>query len=403
MRPEKIPYHKAAAQYLKIYYEKNGNDNIFLTYRFLCELTIEAKKLAKAMSLKDMDYQNAIVATWFRYAGVTDIVMEQTQSMKDLLADFFNRVNYPNDDRVVVQACISAVVENKYAETKVQQVASDAVYSQLAHPNFLENIIHIKEEVIRLTGIGRNELVYLQYFLSLFINTRFYTEYANNNYTSRREMNFQLVEKRIRKLSEVNGSAGKAAYKADSVSTLTNKETEDIFKIAFRNYNHLISVADSKASLLIKVNSTIISIMIAFVLSKAEKNMFLIWPALFLVFVCMATMLFSILASRPQNNDFLEDTTSHSYQRFFFGSFDLIDSNFRHARWDTYYSQLTGLFNSARETVYLEVCKESFNVRKVLSKKFFYLSVAYWIFVLGLLVSIIAFALVIYHKSTTSW
>jgi hypothetical protein len=396
MRPEKIFYHKAAAQYLKIYYERNGSDNIFLTYRFLCELAIEAKKLAKAMSLKEMDYHNAIVATWFRYAGVTDIVTEQAQTMKHLLADFFNTVNYPEADRVIVQTCIGVVVENKYAETKVQQVASDAVYSQLAHPNFLENIIHIKEELIRLTGIERDELVYLQYFLSLFVNTRFYTEYANDNYTSRRETNFQLAQKRVRKLSEVNRPAGKE----DSASILTNKETEDIFKIAFRNYNHLISVADAKASLLIRVNSTIITIMIAFVLSKAEKNMFLIWPALILVMVCMAAVLFSILASRPQNNDLLEDKTSHSYQRFFFGSFDLIDSNFRHARWDAYYSQLTGLFNSARETVYLEVCKESFNVRKVLSKKFFYLSVAYWIFVVGLLVSIIAFIIAIYHKST---
>jgi len=39
----------------------------------------------------------------------------------------------------------------------------------------------------------------------------------------------------------------------------------------------------------------------------------------------------------------------------------------------------------------MELFKEAFNVRKVLSKKFNYLSLAYWVFILGLLASIIAF------------
>ncbi len=51
---------------------------------------------------------------------------------------------------------------------------------------------------------------------------------------------------------------------------LSNKETEDLFfKLAFRNYNHLISVADSKASLLIRYKFRFfISVMIAFVLGE---------------------------------------------------------------------------------------------------------------------------------------
>ena len=197
----------------------------------------------------------------------------------------------------------------------------------------------------------------------------------------------------LREMSEEN-TEGRIKIKS-----LSNKETEDLFKIAFRNYNQLISVADSKASLLINVNSIIISVMIAFVLGRIEKVSFLLWPVTLLLSVCILTILLSILASRPQHNDFLEDKSSGSYQRFFFGSFDMVDTEFLHVKWEEYLAHLIALFGNSRENVYLELYKESFNVRRVLSKKFNFLTAAYWVFLIGLFMSVIAFVLAIYKNS----
>jgi Pycsar effector protein len=191
----------------------------------------------------------------------------------------------------------------------------------------------------------------------------------------------------------------KKVKKNAEMPVLSNKETEDLFKIAFRNYNHLISVADSKASLLIRVNSIVISIIIAFLLGKGGRSMTIIWPAIILLFVAMITILLAFLASRPQNNSFLEDKDAHNYQRFFFGSFDMVDPTFHIARWEDYYIQLMDLFSMPKENVYLEVFKESFNVRKVLAKKFSYLSKAYWVFLVGVIVSGLSFVFTVYqHK-----
>ncbi len=178
--------------------------------------------------------------------------------------------------------------------------------------------------------------------------------------------------------------------------SLSNKETEDIFKTAFRNYNHLISVADSKAGLLIRVNSIIISVLIAFVAGKIDKSLFLLLPTIILFFVSLTTIVLAILASRPQTNRFVDNKSSHSSQRFFFGSFDMVDPGFTHVRWEDYLSQLTGLFNDPKEVVILEVYKETFNVRKVLSKKFGYLAKAYWVFLTGFLVAVIAIVVSVY-------
>ncbi|MDN3656075.1 DUF5706 domain-containing protein [Ferruginibacter paludis] len=393
-----ISYHKAAGKFLKKYFEDAGGTSIFYSYGFISMLAIEAKHIAKSISLKGMDYQNAIVATWFRYAGVTDICLGRTETMYNILNSFFADINYPETEREVVEDAILNVIENKDAETEIHKVLADAVNSRLASHNFMEYILLISKEVNRLTGVERSELYYANYFLNIFLKSHYYTEYAKENYSVQREKNFQLLEKRIDKLNELEDDIERNNIKLKGNSSLTNKETEDLFKMAFRNYNHLVSVADSKASLLIHVNSIIISVMLAFVLGKIEKNVFLLWPAILLLSICMVTILLSILASRPQKNSFMQDQQCHSYQKFFFGSFDLIDPSFQDADWEKYYRQLNELFRNSRESVYLEIFKESFNVRKVLSKKFNYLSKAYWVFIVGLLVSVIAFLLAIKNQ-----
>lgn len=365
-------------------------------------LAKEAKHIAKSISLKGMDHHNAIVATWFRYVGVTDICLGRTMAMTNILNNFFVGINYPKVEREVVENAIHNVVENKEAETDVQKVVADAVNSRLASQNLMEHILLINKEVNRLNGTDKNELYYANYFLNVFIKSRYYTEYAKETYSFQRERNFQLLEKRIDKLNELQETANRNSIKLNVSSALTNIETEDLFKIAFRNYNQLVAVADSKASLLINVNSIIISVMLAFVLGRIERNMFLLWPAVLLLSICMVTILLSILASRPQKNSFMEDKNSHSYQKFFFGSFDLIDHSFHNADWEKYYQQLNELFSSSKESVYLEIFKESFNVRKVLSRKFNYLSKAYWVFIIGLLLSVIAFLLAIKSEIITS-
>jgi len=397
MTTETIPHHVSAGRFLKKYYEENTVNGLQFSYRLLASLATEAEHIAASLELRGMDNENAIVASWFRYAGVVDLGSGYTESMKAILEAYFKESEYPDTHREIVENAIIKVANNDYAETLVEETVSDAVNSQLADYNFSQNLISIREEFNRQNSEDRPELVYLQYFKSLFIKTRYYTSYAAEKYSRLKQKNFEFLENRISKLEEDKNKKEKTKSKADEPVLLSNKETEDLFKIAFRNYNHLISVADSKASLLMRVNSIIISIIIAFLIGKAGKSLTAIWPAIILMTVCMITILFAILASRPQNNSILEDKKSHSYQRFYFGSFDMVDSSFLNASWEDYLKQLTELFSMPKENVYLEVYKESYNVRKVLAKKFNYLSIAYWVFLVGILISVIAFVIAIYR------
>ncbi len=78
MSVENLSYHKAAGQFLKQHYENNDADHFYFSFGFLSHAAKEAKLIAKSLALEDMDYHNAIVATWFRFAGVTGISGDRT-------------------------------------------------------------------------------------------------------------------------------------------------------------------------------------------------------------------------------------------------------------------------------------------------------------------------------------
>jgi hypothetical protein len=173
-----------------------------------------------------------------------------------------------------------------------------------------------------------------------------------------------------------------------------NKESEDLFKIAFRNYINLIAIADRKAGLLIQVNAILASVINGFVAKKIEDIPLLIIPAAAILTVAVITIFFSIMASKPLGKNFLKDVT-YDKEPFFFGSFDKMDPDFQHKQLESYYNDMTELFSDEKKLVFDELIKESFQVRKVLSKKFNYLDLAYKIFFAGLVLVIITFLVVI--------
>src|SRR5690606_21778103 len=79
-----------------------------------------------------------------------------------------------------------------------------------------------------------------------------------------------------------------------------------------------------KANILISVNSIIISILIGFLASKLDSNPHLIFPTFFLIGVSVITIVFSILATRPNVTKGVfteEDIKNRKANLLFFGNF----------------------------------------------------------------------------------
>src|SRR6266536_255349 len=390
MQKPLVKYHQAALDYLEKYYQSFADESFYFGYSFIKRLLDEGVKIAKTEGLEGMNYANALMIVCFRFAGITNILIEEDKKYK-LLHDFAEQINYPVDDLKKVESSIHNNINYNDPVNPTENVAWDAISYCFAIDDLIVQVSFLKKEINRINQKQYTEFEILSALKEQFTHSNFITDFAKEHYAEKKDKNFIKLEKRIQKLQQAENKSLKENGKLST--NFTDKETEDLFKIAFRNYVHLISVADSKASLLINVNSIIISVVIAFVVSRSDKYPFLTLPSFILITVAFITILLSILASRPQSYHFIQDKSSTNYQTFFFGSFDLIGNEFSKANWNNYSVELDALLKGGKEKVYEEMYKETFNVRKVLGKKFTYLSIAYWVFITGLFISILSFFL----------
>src|SRR4029079_9306820 len=129
----------------------------------------------------------------------------------------------------------------------------------LAMPDALERLSLLRIELERAGHKTYSDIEWLQFCKGYFITHTFFTRSANRKYGTQRSKNYFELERRIDKLSAELGKEKKSHDKGFGEQVGLDKESEDLFKIAFRNYLNLIGIADRKASILIQVNSIIAS------------------------------------------------------------------------------------------------------------------------------------------------
>ena len=155
-------------------------------------------------------------------------------------------------------------------------------------------------------------------------------------------------------------------------------------------------MADSKANILISVNAIILSIVVSSLYTKLRDNPNLLIPLVVLVTVCVAAIVFAILATRPNvvHGKFTEDDIrTKKTNLLFFGNF------FRMGLTD--YSWAMQEMLADKDYLYSSIVKDNYFLGVVLAKKYSFLRIAYNIFMYGLILAILAFALAFAMPSET--
>jgi len=164
-----------------------------------------------------------------------------------------------------------------------------------------------------------------------------------------------------------------------------------MFRIMSNSQTNLSGMADSKANIMISVNSIIISIMISGLLTVVISNPHLAIPFFLLVVVCVTAIVFSVLATRPKvtaGRFSPEDIQNKKINLLFFGNF--YNMNLQEYEW-----AMKEMLNS-RDYLYDSMIKDIYFLGIVLAKKYKYLRISYNIFMYGLILVIIAFAIAIF-------
>jgi len=82
-----------------------------------------------------------------------------------------------------------------------------------------------------------------------------------------------------------------------------DRTVETMFRTTISNHIRLSDMADQKAGLLLSVNAIIISIMTGMMIREISINQILIIPTTILIGVCLLSITFSLIATRPYTKD----------------------------------------------------------------------------------------------------
>jgi hypothetical protein len=161
-----------------------------------------------------------------------------------------------------------------------------------------------------------------------------------------------------------------------------------MFRTTSHNHLELSGMADSKAHILISVNSIIISVTLSFLISRLAYYPQYIIPTAILVLTCLGAVTFAILSTRPSvsKGQFTEeDIRSKKTNLLFFG-------NFYRMELEDYQWGMNQMIKD-KEYLYNTMMMDIYYLGVVLAKKYKFLRIAYTIFMYGLILAVIAFAI----------
>ncbi len=162
----------------------------------------------------------------------------------------------------------------------------------------------------------------------------------------------------------------------------TSRTVETMYRVMFGNQVRLSEMADRKAALLVQINSIIISIVTTYLVHDFANNQKLLIPAGILVAVCLLTITFALISTKPtfkhQNNN-----PDGKLDVLFFGDYTTLSVDDYKSAMKTMMTDEKLLNESLIENMYAQ--------GKVLNHKFQLIAIAYWIFMIGFPAAIISF------------
>ena len=154
-------------------------------------------------------------------------------------------------------------------------------------------------------------------------------------------------------------------------------------------------MADSKANILISVNAIIISVILSVLLRKLQTDPYLTIPTAIFLVSAVITIIISILATRPKVTSGTfedDDVINKKTNLLFFGNFYKVPA-------DKYERAMRTMMKDS-DYLYSSIVQDIYQLGIVLGRKYRLIRLAYTIFMIGIIASVLAFGVATYFNSS---
>jgi len=386
--------------FIKNFFQNRPNEKLVYHNLVFTLLTLERAELF--FKNENLNHKQQIIIRLSLLFANLGFLIDYDNPYQESIRIFEEYAEKENLNDSIVENTIPAIkslVTQKPTDV-TEQVLSDIYFLDFGVKKFERKSLLLKYEIQENSKREISDKEWSSILYKLISKHRFYSNYAINNYAQEKRNNLVRVLRDLEKVNKVERKEKtKAYYKQKYKDESPERSIQTLYRTALRNHIKLSDIADTKANILLSVNAIIISLVIANLVSKFNDPMYryMILPTIIFVFFSVVSMMISIKATQPNvtRKQFTEeDIKNKKINLAFFGNFHKIEFE----RYQDAFNELI----KKRGDVYNTLTKDLYFLGQVLDNKYRLLRYTYLVFMIGFVISIIAFTLsFIYRDSFT--
>lgn len=380
------------------------------------DVVAAATTMANYYQLPDADRQVLLLAAWFHDTGYSSGNARWHEKIsKEIASDFLQQ---HQAGASLIEKVGNAILATQWPQCPTnltEQILCDADLAHLGGEHFDERNKSLRKELNTLFDNKLSKKEWRKKNILFLQQVRYFTDYARKNYQPLKDQHLQELLAREddpqqeavpapapdkvaalppgERLPQDETKAAKEKLKAAS---RTDRGISTMFRIMSENHVNLSQMADSKANIMISVNTIVMSIMVSGLLGRLQFYTEFIVPTIILLAVCLTAVVFAILATRPNitKGTFTEeDIRNKKVNLLFFGNF--YNMSLHEYDW--------AMKEMMKDGEYLNssMIKDIYFLGVVLARKYKFLRISYNIFMFGLIVAIVAFAIAMLFSEPT--
>jgi predicted metal-dependent HD superfamily phosphohydrolase len=394
---------------------------IYHSFGHTLEVVKNALKIGEKSGLSDEEMEILTLAALFHDSGYTGEYGEHEEKGKEIARDFLNSIEYPEEKTERVLGCIESTKMPQNPKNTVEMALCDADLAHLGSEEFFEYSDLLRTEWKNLDVKNATDAEWLEMSVALLSAHKYFTPYARMKLAEQQNRNLFTAAKLLKKAKKSSEkdafrnakleierkkietekekiSAGrkderleiereKIALKKES-SKVAERGIETMFRNTVRTHVEFSAMADSKANIMISINTLIIGIIVATLLRKLVEYPYLTIPTFILMGVSLTCIIFAVFVTRPSVTTGLftrEDIEQKKTNLLFFGNF------FKMPLGDFQWG-MSRLMND-KEYLYSSMVKDFYFLGQVLGRKYKYLRICYTIFMYGMIITVLAYAI----------
>ncbi len=353
-------------------------------------------EIAQHSNLSEQEVELVTIAAWMHDIGYKQGYENHEDASIKIAEDFLTKKELPAYKIDKVRKCIDATRMPQNPTNLMEEVLCDADMAHLAGDQYFRQCRELREEWAKTNQRVMTDDEWSVMNLQFMKEHTYFTHYGKTIFEKRKQKNIKKLKRSQKETSidqkyvnKLESEVIKVKNKLDLAKIMKpDRGIETMFRTTSKNHLTLSAMADNKANILISINSILLSVVVTILMRKLENNPHLIIPTFALTLVCLVTIVTAILATRPNvstgkftKDDILKKKTN----LLFFGNFHGVDL-------EDYEWGMKEMMKDA-DYLYSSLIRDIYFLGAVLGKKYRLLRISYTIFMFGIVIAVLLFAI----------